>query len=121
MNINLSISTDGAIKISTGSERVRIENVEKFLARNRDAVLVQLEGKHDLSMEYKPGHVCRIENGDDKYNVFVGRHIIGQLPPEAISFAESVDSSPEYLIAMVGKVEHNNDTDTDKISIYIAE
>lgn len=115
MNVNLGISEAGEMKISTGSARVRLDDLEKWLKRNRDAVLVQLEGNRDPSMKYKPGHICQIENAGDQYYAFVGSHLIGQLPAEAISFAESVGSSPEFLVAIVGKVED------DTISIYIAE
>lgn len=122
MEVKLGISTDGTIKISTGSKRVRIESVDKFLNRNHDAMLVKLEGDPDPSIKYKPGHLCEInDDGSNKYNVFVGSHFIGYLPPEAIAFAESIESSPAFLVAMVGKVEHDDNTDTDKISIYIAE
>ena len=115
MSINLSMSANGEIKISTGSAKVRLDDLEKWLKRNTDAVLVKLEGSHDPSMNYKPGHVCQIENTGDQYSAFVGSHLIGQLPGEAISFAESVGTDPEFLIAIVGKVED------DEISIYIAE
>ena len=116
MNLNMSISADGKIKMSMGSDRVRLDSLEKFLGRNRDAILVRLEGPRDPSMSYKPGHVCRIEEGDgQEYYVFVGKHMIGRLPAEAISFAEQVESSPEFLVSIVGKVED------DSISIYIAE
>ena len=122
MEIKLGIATDGAIKISTGSKSVRIESVDKFLIRNPDAMLVKLEGDPDPSMKYKPGHLCEIDDdGSNKYNVFVGNHFIGYLPPEAIAFAESIDSSPAFLLAMVGEVEHDDNMNTDKISIYIAE
>lgn len=115
MTVKIGISADGSIKISTGSSKVRIENLEKWLKRNRDAILVKLEGNCDPSMKYKPGHVCQIESTDDQYSVFVGSHFIGQLPDEAISFAETIGYSPEFLVAIVGKVEDDN------ISIYIAE
>ena len=117
MSINICVSNDGKVKISTGSMRVRLDSVEKFLSRNRDAILIKLDGPHDSSMEYKPGHVCRIEENDnnEKYSVFVGNHMIGYLPDEAIAFAKQVDSIPEALVSMVGKVEE------DYIYIYIAE
>ena len=115
MTIKMSFSPDG-FKISTGSDKVRLDSLDKFLARNRDAILVQLEGPRDPSMSYKPGHVCSIEDdGNQEYYVFVGKHMIGRLPAEALEFAEQVESSPEYLISIVGKVED------DYISIYIAE
>lgn len=115
MTVKMGISMDGAIKISMGSGKVRLEDLNKFLKRNRDAILVKLEGPHDPSMKYKPGHLCSIEQSDGKYYAFVGSHCIGQLPDEAMAFAEQVDSSPEFLVSMVGKVEE------DEISIYIAE
>ena len=115
MTVNIGISSSGKIKFSIGSSKVRIDDLEKWLKRNRDAVLVQLEGNSDPSMKYKPGHVCQIVSDDDHYYAFVGSHLIGQLPDEAISFAEAVGSSPEFLVAIVGKVED------DSISIYIAE
>lgn len=116
MNINLSISSDGKAKVSTGSERVRLDSLDKFLARNDDAILVRLEGTRDMSMQYKPGHVCRIEeDGNGEYFVLVGSHMIGRLPAEAVSYAEQIDSSPEFMVSIVGKVED------DSISIYIAE
>ena len=103
------------VTFSTRSDKTRIDSVDKFLARNRDAILVKLEGTPDASMTYTPGHVCGIEECDDGYNVYVGKHLIGQLPDEAVTFAEQVDLSPEFLVAIVGKVEEN------AISIYIAE
>ena len=117
MTVNLSISKNGKVKISMGSERVRLDSVEKFLGRNRDAILIKLEGSRDPSMIYKPGHVCRIgeDDSEQKYIVFVGSHMIGYLPQEGISFAHQVDSIPEALVSMVGKVED------DSIFIYIAE
>ena len=75
MSIFMRMTSDGKIKISTVSEKVRIDSVEKFLGRNHDAILVKLEGPHDSSMLYKPGHVCRIEEDDcdsQKYSAFVG-------------------------------------------------
>ena len=116
MSINISITSDGKTKITMGSGKVRLDSLDKFLGRNRDAVLVKLEGDRDPSMVYKPGHICSIETEDNQnYYAFVGNHMIGKLPPEAIAFAESVDSSPEFLVSMVGEVED------DSISIYIAE
>ena len=118
MSINMKITPEGKVKISVGPERVRLDSVEKFLVRNDDAVLVKLQGPCDPSMIYKPGHVCRIEesdNNDQKYIVFVGSHMIGYLPDEAVSFAEQVDSIPEALVSIVAKVED------DGIYIYIAE
>ena len=105
------------VKISTTSDRTRIEDVNKYLARNRDAILVKLDGYPDISMTYKPGHVCGIEEGDQGgYNVFVGKHLIGQLPVEAIKFANEVDMDPCLLPAIVGKVENDG-----TIYIYVAE
>lgn len=114
MTVKMSVSPDG-IKILTGSDRVRLDSLDKFLGRNRDAILVKLEGHPDPSMTYKPGHVCNIVEDNQKYYVFVGKHLIGMLPDEAVAFAEQVDSSPDCLVAMVGKVEE------DEISIYVAE
>ena len=115
MDVKMSISTDGSIKISTGSGRVRLDSVDKFLGRNRDAVLVKLEETPALSFECKPGHITSIEREDDQhFNVFVGKHYIGQLPEEAISFANSIEAAPEFMVSIVGKVE-------DGIFIYIAE
>ncbi len=116
MTVRMSISNDGEIKIAMGSYKVRLDSLDKFLARNRDAILVQLVGPRDLSMQYKPGHVCNIEEDESgEYYVFVGKHMIGRLPAEALEYAEQVESSPEFLVSMVGKVED------DSISIYIAE
>ena len=117
MTVRLSFTLDGKVKMSMGSEKVRLDSLEKFLGRNRDAVLVRLEGPHDPSMVYKPGHVCRIEKDDDgqKYAVFVGKHMVGYLPDEGVAFAKQVDSIPEALVSMIGKVEE------DIIFIYIAE
>jgi len=123
MEVNISMSYDGKIKITTGSEKVRLENVDKFLGRNDDAVLVKLKGTHDWC-KYRVGHVCRIEKDDSKdqtYNVFVGKHLIGQLPDEAIDFARQVDSIPESLVSIIGEIEYGASADQDVISIYIAE
>lgn len=114
MNVNLSIATDGKVKISMGSEKVRKDNLSKWMARNDDAILVKLNGYNDWP-NCKPGHICRIEEDDGTYNVFVGPHYIGQLPDEAIVFANQIDSSPEFMVSIVGKTEDNN------VFIYIAE
>lgn len=106
------------VKISIGSQNVRLESLDKFLGRNDDAILVKLKGTADATMKYKPGHLCRIEEDDDddqRYCVFVGKHYVGELPEEAIAFAKQVDSSPDCLVSIVGKVE------ADGIYIYIAE
>ena len=123
MTIRMGISADGKIKIATAPASVRLDNLEKWLGRNRDALLVKLEGPHEAFDKLKPGHICQIESDDDgqHYNVFVGKHFIGQLPEDAIAFAERVESSPEYLIAIVGKIEYGASADTDQIYIYIAE
>lgn len=123
MTVRMSISTDGKIKISTAPASVRLDNLDKWLGRNTDAVLVKLDGPHEVFDKLKPGHICLIEPDTDgqHYNVFVGKHFLGQLPEEAITFAEGVDSSPEYLIAIVGKIEYGASADMDEIYIYIAE
>ena len=115
MSINLGITKDGKIKISSGSERIRKEPLDKWLGRNRDAVLVKLVGHPEPSAPCSVGHICRIEEDDQNYNVFIGSHLIGQLPEEAIAFAEQVDSAPNYLISIVGKIEDND------VFVYIAE
>lgn len=115
MTIKMSISNEGKIRITTGSGKVRLEDVNKFLGRNRDAILIKLEDAADQSMDYKPGHICSIEEDDDQYSVFVGKHYIGRLPDEAITFAEQVESDPDCLVAIIGKIEQ------DEIYIYIAE
>ena len=118
MTVKLGVTTEGKFKMTMGPERVRLDSLEKFLGRNHDAILVKLTGPHDTSMNYKPGHVCRIEEDDEdkqKFNVFVGKHFIGQLPEEAINFADLVGSFPAFLVSMVGKVEN------DEIYIYVAE
>lgn len=111
------------IKFTSGPDTVRLENLGKWIGRNRDAVLVKLEGPHDIFDKLKPGHLARIEEDDDgqHYSVFVGKHFIGQLPEEAIAFAEQVEYSPEFLIAIVGKIEYGASADSDEIYIYIAE
>lgn len=123
MSSNMKISMDGKIKFTTGPDTTRLDNLEKWLGRNSDALLVKLEGPHEVFDKLKPGHVCRIEEDDDgqHYNVFVGKHFIGQLPDEAIAFAEQVEYSPEFLIAIVGKIEYGASADSDEIYIYIAE
>ena len=115
MTIKMSISNEGKIRISTGSGKVRLEDVNKFLGRNHDAVLVKLEDSPDPSMTYKPGHICEIEEDEDQYSVFVGKHYIGKLPDEAVAFAASVESDPDCLVAMIGKVENG------EIYMYVAE
>lgn len=115
MTDNLNVTGKIKVKVSMGPENVRRDSLEKFLGRNDDTILVKLEGPHDSSMVYKPGHVCRIEEGDNdqQYIVFVGKHMIGYLPDDAITFAKKIDLIPEALLAMVGKVED------DDIFIYI--
>lgn len=117
MSINLSVGMDGKIKITTGPLKTRKEDLTKWLGRNNDAILVKLIGHPEPTAPCSVGHLCRIEEGDEEnvYNVFIGRHLIGQLPDDAIAFAESVDSSPDCLIAIVGKIED------DDVFIYIAE
>lgn len=123
MTVKMGITSDGKIKISTGPDKVRLEDLNKWLGRNRDAVLVKLEGKPVDFTKYRVGHLCRIEedDGGQKYNVFIGNHLIGQLPDEAVAFAEQVDSSPEYLISIVGQIEYGPSPEDDEIFIYIAE
>ena len=103
------------VKFSTTSDRTKVESVEKYLGRNPDAILVKLDGQADPSMAYKPGHICGMEETDQGINVYVGKHLIGQLPAEAIAFANEVDIHPCLLPAIVGKVEDG------AIYIYIAE
>ena len=108
MNVNLGITSDGKVKISTGSVRVRLDDLEKWLGRNPDAILVKLEGHPVGFTKYRVGHICRIEKDDcgQKYNVLIGSHVIGQLPDEAIAFANQIDYSPEFMISIVGKIEY---------------
>lgn len=117
MSINMSVGIDGKVKISLGPVKVRKENLDKWLARNDDAILVKLIGHPAPSAPCSVGHLCRIEESDDGqgYDVFIGDHLIGRLPDEAIAFAQQVDYSPDCLIAIVGKVEN------DDVFIYIAE
>ena len=115
MNVNLSVSENGKVKISIGSQTVRKDDLKKWLGRNDDAVLVKLKGQRDPSAPCSPGHICRIEEDGDQYSVFVGKYIIGQLPEEALDFAKKIDYSPEFMISIVGKVE------ADDVFIYIAE
>lgn len=120
MSVKISLSMDGKVKITTGPEKTRLEDINKWLGRNRDAVLVKLDGSHDV-FNYKVGHLCRIEEDNEKYYVFVGNHLMGQLPEEAIAFANQIDYSPEFLIAIVGKIEYGASASDDEIYIYIAE
>lgn len=117
MELKLGFTADGKIKMTTGPSKVRLDSLEKFLGRNDDAILVKLEGEPDPSMNYKPGHVTRIEEDDNghDYNVFVGSHFVGQLPEDAIAFANQVDMSPEFMVSIVGKFEDGS------VFIYIAE
>ena len=117
MEVKISLSIDGKVKMTTGSDKVRLDILDKWLGRNRDAILVKLEGDPDPSLDYKPGHITRIEEDDDvqHYNVFVGKHFAGQLPQEAITFSEQVDMDPQFMVSIVGKVEAGN------VFIYIAE
>ena len=116
MTVNMKIGIDGKISISTGSAKIRKEDLNKWLIRNDDALLVKLNGYLDQSSPCSVGHICHIEKADDnQYYAFIGNHLIGQLPNEAITFADSIDSSPEYLISIVGKIE------PDAVYIYIAE
>ena len=123
MTVNINLSSDGKIKISTGSGKVRLEDLGKWLGRNRDAILVKLKDHPVDFTKYRVGHICTIEADDDgqNYNVFIGNHYIGQLPEEAIDFAKQIDYSPEFLIAIVGKIEYGANADTDEIFIYVAE
>ena len=123
MTVKMGITSDGKIKISTGPDKVRLEDLGKWLGRNRDAMLVKLEGKPVEFTKYRVGHLCRIEEDDNgqKYNVFIGNHLIGQLPDEAVAFADQVNSSPEYLVSIVGKIEYGASSDNDEIFIYVAE
>ena len=112
MGINLKT---GEIYISTGPLKTRKEDLNKWLGRNRDAILVKLNGQPDPAFSCSVGHLCRIEECDDDntYNVFIGKHLMGQLPEEAISFADSMELSPDCLVAIVGKIEDGD------IYIYI--
>lgn len=117
MTINMGVNKDGDVYFSTGPMKTRKEDLNKWLRRNDDAILVKLIGNPNPSAPCSVGHICRIEkyNNDSAYIVFVGSHEIGQLPDEAIAFADRVGSSPEFLISIVGKIEDGN------IYIYIAE
>lgn len=117
MDVKISLSLDGKIKMTTGSTKVRLDSLDKWLGRNPDAILVKLEGDPDLSMNYKPGHVTRIEEDDDgqNYNVFVGSHFIGQLPAEAIAYANQVEMTPDFMVSILAKVEEG------RFFIYLAE
>ena len=123
MTLNIKLTPEGKVKFSTGSEKVRLEDINKWLGRNRDAVLVKLEGRPVDFTKYRVGHLCRIEEADDgqKYNVFVGNHLIGQLPDEALEFAKQIDYSPEFMVSIVGQIEYGPTPDDDEIFIYIAE
>lgn len=115
--IKMGITEDGKIYFSTGPFKTRKEDLKKWLGRNRDAILVKLNGEPDPGFSCSVGHLCRIEQNSDGslYNVFVGNHLIGQLPDEAIAFSEPLYSSPEFLVSIVGKVENGD------VFIYIAE
>ena len=117
MTVNTGINKDGKISFSTGPVKTRKDDLKKWLGRNDDAILVKLCGHSDPSFQCSVGHVCRIEkcSDDPAYTVFVGNHVIGQLPDEALTFADRVDSSPEFLISIVGKIENGD------VFIYIAE
>ena len=123
METKIRLSYDGKIKFTMGSERVRLDDLNKWLRCNRDAILVKLDGPHEEAFNYKIGHICRIEEDDDgqHYNVFVGKHFIGQLPDEAIKFAEQIDYTPDCLIGIIGSIEYGASASDDMISIYIAE
>ena len=71
MTVKMSVSLDGKIKISTGPDNVRLEDLGKWLRRNDDAVLVKLNGPHEVFDKLKPGHLTRIEKDEDgqHYNV----------------------------------------------------
>ena len=117
MTVRIGINLEtGKVSFSTCPVKTRKEDLKKWLGRNNDAVLVKLNSP-DSSAPCSAGHLCRIEqcDNDSGYNVFVGKHLIGQLPDEAIAFADRVDSSPDCLISIVGKVEDGD------VFIYIAE
>ena len=117
MDIRMSVNIEtGKISISSGPQKTRKEDLKKWLGRNDDAVLVKLNGIPDPSFHCSVGHLCRIEECDDStYCVFVGKHLIGQLPDEAIAFADHVGLSPDCLVSIVGKLEDS------AVFIYIAE
>lgn len=114
MNVKISMDENRELSMSMGSERVRKDDLAKWLGRNNDAILVKLKGHHNWP-GCKPGHICKITEGQEGYDVFVGSHCIGQLPDEAIAFARQIDYSPEFMISIVGKTEN------DDIFIYVAE
>jgi hypothetical protein len=116
IRMGLNIET-GKISISSGPQKTRKEDLKKWLGRNPDALLVKLIGHPEPSAPCSVGHLCRIEKSDDgsAYFAFVGKHLIGQLPNEAIEFANSIDYSPDCLISIIGKVEDGD------VYIYIAE
>ena len=118
MTLHMGVKLDDmSIYFSTGPEKTRKEDLNKWLGRNDDAVLVKLDGTPDPSFKCSAGHLCRIVkyNNDPAYYVFVGNHLIGLMPDEAVAFAARIDSSPEFLVSIVGKVEDGN------IFVYIAE
>ena len=117
MGINLSVGMDGKVKVTVGPLNVRKDNLDKWLGRNRDAILVKLIGHPAPSSPCSVGHLCRIEESDDGngYVVFIGKHLIGRLPDDAIAYAEQLDTIPDSMIAIVGKVEDGD------VFVYIAE
>ena len=118
MTLHMGVKLDDmSIYFSTGPEKTRKEDLNKWLGRNDDAVLVKLDGTPDPSFKCCVGHLCRIVkyNNNPACYAYVGNHFIGQLPDEAFAFADRIDSSPEFLISIVGKVEDDN------VFIYIAE
>ena len=116
VNIGMNLST-GKVSFSVGPVDTRKENLNKWLGRNSDAILVKLIDQPEHSAPCSVGHLCRIEESDDgsAYFAFVGKHLIGRLPNEAIEFANSVDLSPEFLVSIIGKIEDGD------VYIYIAE
>ena len=118
MTIHMGINIPkGVIYFSTGPDKTRKEDLQKWLGRNNDAILVKLDGVPDPSFQCSIGHLCRIVkyDNDPACYAYVGKHFVGQLPDEAFAFADRINSSPECLISIVGKVEDGN------IYIYIAE
>lgn len=111
------------VKISTSSNKIWSESIEKFLARNDDAKLVRLDGHPEAEAKYSVENRCYFDRDNDDDSicyVTIGGKRIGMLPESAFVYARENEIEPEFLVGIVAQIEYGADQAHDVISIYIA-
>lgn len=122
---------DPTSKPDTPSEPVKTtvskawsEDIDNFLARNKNSKLVKLTGKPEEFSFYEVGNRCHVvqdEDNDEKYNILCGDDVIGRLPSSAITYAEKNDCPPEDLAVIIAEIDYDLEKERDIISVYISD